>query len=297
MPAPQVGFIGLGAMGDGQAKNLIKAGFTVRAFDIDPAAVESVVTAGGLRAASPAEAAREADLLFVLVFTAAQAEAVLFGPEGAVTTLPSGATVVLHTTGRPQDAAAFEARLAESGLLMLDAPVTGGKVGADSGTLTIIASGPERAFAAAEAAFQAMSNTIYRVGDKAGAASKIKMVSQLLVGAHAVAMAEALALAKRAGADLKVVYDVVTHGFGNSAVFERMGPFVLDGDFAPRGVTDIMIKDLGIVLETAKAYDLDLPLSTLALQQYLAAGERGMSRADLTSVIKLYEEGWGADAE
>ena len=105
MAARQVGFIGLGAMGDGQAKNLIKAGFTVRAFDIDPAAVESVVAAGGVRAESPADAARDVDPLFVLVFTAAQAEAVLFGADGAVTTLPSGATVVLHTTGRPEDAA------------------------------------------------------------------------------------------------------------------------------------------------------------------------------------------------
>jgi 3-hydroxyisobutyrate dehydrogenase len=290
MAAGKVGFIGLGAMGDGQAKNLIKAGFTVRAFDIDPAAVESVVAAGGVKAESPAEAAREVDLLFVLVFKAAQADAVLFGTEGAVTTLPPGATVVLHTTGRPEDAAAFEARLAESGHLMLDAPVTGGKSGADSGTLTIIASGPDQAFAAAEAAFDAMSKTVYRVGDTAGAASKVKMINQLLVGIHGVAMAEALTLATRAGADPKVVYDVITHGVGNSTVFERLGPFVLENNFEPRGVTDILIKDLGIVLETSKDLDLELPLAAVALQQYLAAGERGLSRADFTSVIKLYEE-------
>ena len=293
MTARRVGFIGLGAMGDGQAKNLIKAGFAVRAFDIDPAAVDRVVAAGGVRAESPADAAQEVDLLFVLVFNAAQAEAVLFGAEGAVTTLPPGATVVLHTTGRPEDAAAFEDRLAESGHLMLDAPVTGGKSGADSGTLTIIASGSERAFAAAEAAFQAMSKTVYRVGDKAGAASKVKMINQLLVGIHGVAMAEALTLAARAGADPKVVYDVITHGVGNSTVFERLGPFVLDGNFEPRGVTDILIKDLGIVAETSKALDLELPLAAVALQQYQAAGERGLSRADFTSVIKLYEEGSG----
>jgi 3-hydroxyisobutyrate dehydrogenase len=209
--------------------------------------------------------------------------------------LPKGATVVLHTTGRPEDAVRFEARLAETGHLMVDAPVTGGKAGADAGTLTVIASGSDEALAAAEAAFKAMSTTIYRIGDRAGAASTVKMINQLLVGVHGVAMAEALALATRAGADPKVVYDVITHGVGNSVVFERLVPFVLARDFEPRGATEILVKDLGIVLEAAKEFSLPLPLAAAALQQYMAAVEQGFLRADFSSVVKVYEQSAGVD--
>ncbi len=289
MTGQRIGFIGLGAMGEGQSKNLIKAGFAVRGYDVNSGAVERLVEAGGERAESPADAARDSGLLIILVFSAAHAEAVLFNSDGAVSALPKGATVVLHTTGKPEDAVRFEARLAESGHLMVDAPVTGGKAGADTGTLTVIASGSDEAFAAAERAFKAMSKTIYRIGDKAGAASTVKMISQLLVGVHGVVMAEALALATRAGADLKVVYDVITHGVGNSVVFERFVPFVLARDFEPRGATELLIKDLGIVLDAGRELSLPLPLAAVALQQYLAAAAQGYARADFTSVVKVYE--------
>jgi 3-hydroxyisobutyrate dehydrogenase len=289
MTGQRIGFIGLGAMGQGQAQNLVRAGFRVRGYDIDDAAVARLVDTGGEAAASPAEAAADAELLIVLVFYALQAEEVLFGADGAVESLPNGATVVLHTTGTPEDAAGIAARLAESGHLMLDAPVTGGKAGADTGTLTIIAAGPEAAFAAAGPAFEAMSSKLYRVGDQAGAASAVKMINQLLVGIHGVAMAEAMTLAARAGADPKVVYDVVTHGSGNSVIFERQAPLVLARDFQARGATEIMTKDLGAVLAAAGQLRVPLPLTAAALQQYLASAAQGNLRADTASVIKVYE--------
>lgn len=289
MTGERIGFIGLGAMGEGQACNLVDAGFDVHGYDIDESAVARLVEAGGTAAATPAAAARDAALLIVLVFTAAQAEAVLFGADGAAASLPHGTTVVLHTTGTPADAVRIAGRLAESGHVMLDAPVTGGKAGADAGTLTIIASGSEAAFAAAEAAFEAMSQTVYRIGAEPGAASTVKMINQLLVGVHGVAMAEALALAVRAGADPRQVYEVITHGVGNSVVFERLAPFVLARDFAPRGATEILTKDLGNLLETAKALALPLPLTAVALQQYIAASGQGLLRADFSAVIQVYE--------
>jgi 3-hydroxyisobutyrate dehydrogenase len=289
MGGQRIGFIGLGAMGEGQARNLVEAGFRVRGHDIDQAAVQRLVAAGGEAAGSPQEAAGEAELLLVLVFYAQQAEAVLFGAAGAVQALPRGATVVLHTTGTAEDAAGFEARLAETGHLMLDAPVTGGKAGAEAGTLTIIASGPEAAFQAACPAFEAMSSKVYRVGERAGAASTVKMINQLLVGIHGVAMAEAMVLAARAGADPGLVYDVITHGAGNSAIFERQVPLVLARDFAARGATEIMTKDLGAVTAAAAALRVPLPLTAAALQQYLASAAMGHLRDDTASVIKVYE--------
>ena len=213
----------------------------------------------------------------------------LFGDDGAARTLPKGATVILHTTGAPEDAIRIAARLAETGHLMIDAPVTGGKIGADEGTLTIIASGSDSAFAAAEPAFKAMGRNIYRVGSEIGQASTVKMVNQLLVGIHGVAMAEAMALATRAGADPKTVYEVITHGAGNSSVFEGLAPMVLAGEYEPRGNTDILTKDLGIVSEASRRLNLPLPLAAAALQQFLAAKARGDDPGEVATVARVYE--------
>lgn len=295
MAAKKVGFIGLGAMGEGQSRNLLAKGFAVRGYDIDAAAVERLTAAGGVGASSPAEAAEGADLLIVLVFTAAQAEEVLFGADGAVTALPRGATVILHTTGRAEDARRISDRLAESGHLMLDAPVTGGKSGADGGTLTAIVSGPDAAYEAALPALEAMASTIRRVGTEPGMASTIKMASQVLVGLNGLAMVEAFALATKAGADPNAVLDVALAGFGRSTVIEKLAPFMLDGNFDPRGATAIMVKDMRIARDTAAALGLELPGVETALARFEATAEAGYERADFPSMIKLYEKQGGLD--
>ncbi|MDX1432251.1 MAG: NAD(P)-dependent oxidoreductase [Gammaproteobacteria bacterium] len=291
----QTGFIGLGAMGAGMARNLLRAGFPVRGYDVQPALVEAFVADGGAGAASPAEAAEGADLLVVIVFTAAQAEAVLFGERGALESLPRGATVIMHTTTSPQEAEAMSARLAERGYAFLDAPVTGGKKGADEATLTIIVSGPDEALAAAQPAFEQMGRKIARVGDRAGAASTVKMINQMLCGIHVVATAEAMVLAARGGADPRQVYDVITHGAGNSFVFETRVPSILARDYSPKGVVEIFTKDLGIVTEAARRFQCPVPLTALALQQFLAAAAAGYTRNDDISVVKIYEQLAGVD--
>jgi len=283
-----IGFIGLGIMGAGQSANLVKAGFTVRGYDIDGAAVARLGAAGGQAAATPAEAARDADLLFVLVFSAEQAETVLFGLDGAVETLPPGAIVVLHTTGAPTDAERIAARLAETGHRMLDAPVTGGKSGADDGTLTAITSGGRADLDRARPALEAMCKTIFHVGDRIGAASTVKMINQLLVGIHGVAAAEAVALAERTGADPAMVYDVITSGSANSVCFERVVPLMLAKDFESRGATAIMVKDLGNTLDAARGLSMALPLTAGAFQQYLATAAQGHLHDDLASVVEVY---------
>ena len=248
MSGAKVGFVGLGAMGAGMSRQLLAAGFAVHGYDVKDEAAAELAAAGGVAAATPAEAAEGASLLFVVVFTAAQAEEVLFGDHGAAATLASGATVCNHATTSPEQAKALERRCEAAGLLFIDAPVTGGKAGADEGTLTVIASGPPAAFAAASTALEAMSGRVYNCGESAGAASTVKMANQMLVGVHAVAAAEAISMARRGGADPAVVHNVITNGMGNSLVWEQWTPKMLEGDFEGMGGTGlaIMRKDLGI---------------------------------------------------
>ena len=295
MTVEKIGFIGLGAMGDGMSKNLLKAGYAVRGHDLNADATARLADAGGEAASSAADAAADADMLIVCVFSADQAETALFGAKGAAATLGAGATVVMCTTMAPDHARAIAARLAESDHLFIDAPVTGGKGGADSGTLTVIASGPDAAMAAAEGPFKAMGERVYRIGAEAGAGSSVKMINQLLVGVHVVAAAEAIALATRAGADPNVVYDVITHGQGNSLAFQSRVKYMLAGDYETRGALDIFPKDLGIVLDAGRALNFPLPLTEAALDQYRAAVEAGHGQADNAAVVKVYERRGGID--
>ena len=295
MEVTKIGFIGLGSMGDGMTKNLLKAGYAVSGYDVNPDAVARLAEAGGMASADPAACAADADMLIVCVFSAEQANAVLFGDKGAAAVLKSGATVVMSTTMAPDACKAIAGRLEKTGHLFIDAPVTGGKRGADLGTLTVIAAGSDAAMAAAEGPFKAMGDRVYHVGDSAGAASSVKMINQLLVGTHVAAAAEAIALAARAGADPAVVYDVITHGAGNSVAFETRIPNILAGDFTPRGVVDIFIKDLGIVAETGRALRFPLPIASAALQQFLAASAAGHGGKDDGAVVKVYEQLSGVD--
>jgi len=290
MAGQKIGFIGLGAMGIGMSKNLLNAGFPVCGYDINADSMTALIDAGGIAAANPGLVAADVSLLIVCVFGADQAEEVLYGENGAAERLPKGSTVVMCTTMSPGQCRDMAARLETSGHMFVDAPVTGGKRGADQGTLTVIASGSDAAMAAAEGAFEAMGGKVYRVGDAPGAGSSVKMINQLLVGVHVVAAAEAMALATKAGADPQTVYDVITHGGGNSVVFESRVPYMLTEDYAPRGVVDIFIKDLGIVTDAARSLQFPLPLATAALQQFLSASAAGYGRSDDASVVKIYEQ-------
>jgi 3-hydroxyisobutyrate dehydrogenase len=256
----KVGFIGLGAMGRYMARNLVRAGYAVRGYDVRQEAVQQLVADGGEAAANPAAAARDADLLVVVVFTAAQAEAVLFGDDGAVGTLPEGATVLMDSTMSPAQAEALESRLRESGHLLVDAPVTGGVTGADAGSLTFIVSGAPAALAAARPAMEVMGAKIAECGDRAGPGSTVKMINQLMCGILVAATAEGIALAAKAGADPKIVYDVIASGAARSFVWESRVPTILARDFTPRGVVEIFTKDLGIALDAARDVSFPAPL-------------------------------------
>lgn len=293
----KIGFVGLGSMGLPMAKQLLGAGHTVYGFDIAKSAVETFAAAGGEAMATPRAVADHVSLLILVVATAEQAEAALFGPDGGAAVLGDGGVVILHSTVPPPFAEALGARLGEMGLSLLDAPISGGRVAAEAGTLTIMASGGAAAFAAAEPAFAAMARTVYRLGDRPGIASTVKMINQHLAGVHIAAAAEAMALGTACGADPDKLFEVISNSAGNSWMFSNRVPHILARDFTPLSAVEIFVKDLGIVLETAKGRRFPLPIAAAAHQQYLAASAAGFGREDDSAVVKVYERLCGIEVK
>ena len=290
----RVGVIGLGSMGFGMASSLLRAGFVVAGCDVAPEPVARLAGTGGIAAASPAEAARDADVVVAVVVNAAQTEAVLFGPDGAASAMRKGAVFVSSATMDPAVARDLAGRLEATGCLYLDAPMSGGAQRAQDGALTFLASGSEAAFMAAGPALDAMAGTVYRLGDAAGQGAAFKMINQLLAGVHIAAASEAIAFAAKQGLDLRRVYEVITASAGNSWMFENRVPHVLDGDYAPKSAVDIFVKDLGIVQDMARAAKYPVPLAAAALQMFLAASGSGMGRDDDASVARVYARLSGA---
>jgi len=283
-----VGLIGLGAMGRGMAGSLRRAGHAVHVFDVRSESIEAFVEGGGTACASPAEVADACETIVSVVVNAAQTEAVLFGRDGAAGAMRKGSVFVMCSTVDPQWSIGLEARLDALGLLYLDAPISGGAAKAAAGEITMMTSGRPEAYAKCEAALGAMATRVYRLGDRAGAGSTVKIVNQLLAGVHIAAAAEAMALGIRAGVDPRQVYDVITHSAGNSWMFENRMPHVLAGDYAPLSAVDIFVKDLGIVLDTARASKFPLPLASTAHQMFMQASAAGHGREDDAAVIKIF---------
>ncbi len=286
---PVVAFVGLGSMGLGMAKNLLKHGHKVIGVDPSAAAREAFVAAGGTTAASPAEAAKTADVVVVAVVNAQQVEAVLYGEGGAVATLRKGGLVMQCATCPATFVRKLDERLATTGHELLDAPMSGGRARAESGELTFMSSGNAGAFAAAESILSATSAKVFRLGGKAGIGSLVKTVNQLLAGVHIATAAEAMALAAKAGADTRAVYDVISASAGNSWMFGNRVPHMLDDDYTPLSAVEIFVKDLGLVLDTGHELRLPLPLAAAAHQLFIAAAGAGHGKLDDAAVVKVYE--------
>jgi len=287
---PVVAVIGLGSMGLGMATSLRRAEFAVQGCDVAPNSVARLVEAGGSAAATPAEAAKGADIVVSVVVNAAQTEAVLFGEHGAAETMALGSVFVSSATMDPEIARRLAARLEATGRLYLDAPISGGAAKAAQGQLTILASGSSAAFAKARPALDAMAGKLYELGDAAGVGAAFKMINQLLAGVHIAAACEAIAFAARQGLDLRRVYDVVTASAGNSWMFENRVPHVLDGDYSPRSAVDIFVKDLGIIQDMGRGAKYPVPVAAAALQMFLAASGSGLGRQDDSAVARVYAQ-------
>jgi 3-hydroxyisobutyrate dehydrogenase len=285
----RIGFIGLGAMGAGMAASLVRAGCAVTGFDLRQAALEELVAAGGGRAASPRAAAKGAALLVVMVVNQGQVEDVLFGPDGAAQALQRGAVVMLSSTVPAAYVRELGQRLDAEGLALLDAPVSGGAVAAGKGELTIMASGSAEAFAAAEGALAACAGQVHRLGAAPGIGSMVKAVNQLLAGIHVVSAAEGMAFGVALGADPKVLYEVIRGAAGGSWMFDNRVPHMLDDDYTPRSAVDIWVKDLGLVLDSAKALKMPLPVAAAAYQVVMMAAAQGLGPIDDAAFVKVYE--------
>ncbi|MGT2428404.1 L-threonate dehydrogenase [Cupriavidus basilensis] len=283
-----IGVIGLGAMGNGVAHSLLRAGFKVHACDLRPEVLQRFADAGGIPCAGPAELGGKCDVVVTLVVNAAQTEAVLFGEQGAASSLRPGTLVIASATVPPSFAQALGQRLGERGILLLDAPVSGGAARAASGEMTMMTSGPAEAYALAEDVLAAMAGKVYRLGNAHGAGSKVKIINQLLAGVHIAAAAEAMALGLREGVDAEALYEVITNSAGNSWMFENRVPHILAGDYTPLSAVDIFVKDLGLVLDTARASKFPLPLSAAAHQMFMMASSAGHGGEDDSAVIKVF---------
>ena len=283
-----VGLIGLGAMGLGMAQSLRRKGYVLRVFDVRSEAVQAFAAEGGVACASPADVASGCDVLISVVVNAAQTESVLFGESGAAAALKKGGVFVMCSTVDPNFSIGLEAKLETLGLLYLDAPISGGAARAAKGEITMMTAGRPQGYDKAMPVLEAMAAKVYRLGDAAGPGSTVKIVNQLLAGVHIAAAAEAMALGIRAGVDPQQIYEVITHSAGNSWMFENRMPHVLSGDYTPLSAVDIFVKDLGLVLDTARASKFPLPLAATAHQMFSMASSAGHGREDDAAVIKIF---------
>ncbi len=288
----KVGLIGLGAMGSGMAKSLRRAGHDVHVYDIRLEAAQQFAKEGGKACATLAELGASCDVVISVVVNAAQTEAVLFGPNGDGTgcaaTLKKGSVFVMCSTVDPNVSIGFESRLNDLGLLYVDAPISGGAARAASGEMTMMTAARPEAYALCEHLLHAMAAKVYKLGDCAGAGSKVKIINQLLAGVHIAAAAEAMALGIREGVAPEALYEVITNSAGNSWMFENRMAHVLAGDYTPLSAVDIFVKDLGLVLDTARASKFPLPLSSTAHQMFMQASTAGFAREDDSAVIKIF---------
>lgn len=284
--------IGLGSMGYGIAQSCLRAGHVTHGFDVVSSQMERLQSEGGARGAL-AQIAGSLDAAIIVVLNAAQTEEVMFGDDGIVPLMREGAIVMACATVPPDFAREMEAKCNALGVYYLDAPISGGSAKAAKGQLSIMASGSPDAFAAARPVLNAVAETVFELGDAAGAGSAMKAVNQLLAGVHIATMAEALTFGMTQGVSPEKFVEVISQCAGNSWMLENRAPHIVAGDYTPLSQINIWPKDLGIVLDIAKSANFSAPITAAALQQFLAAAGMGLGREDDAAVAKVYARNSG----
>jgi putative dehydrogenase len=276
-------------MGMGAAKSCVRAGLQTYGIDLNEAARAELKQAGAVEvAADGAGFADKLDAVLLLVVKAAQCKAVLFGDNARAPKLKPGTAVMVSATISADEARSIEAGLKEHGLIMLDAPVSGGSGKAAAGEMTVMASGSPEAFTKLRPVLDAVAGKVYEIGAEIGLGATVKIIHQLLAGVHIAAGAEAMALAARAGIPLDLMYDVVTNAAGNSWMFENRMKHVVEGDYTPTSTVDIFVKDLGLVTETGRTLKFPLPLASTAYTMFANASNAGYGKLDDSAVIKTF---------
>lgn len=285
----KVGYIGLGLMGKSIARNILKAGFPLVVHNRSRAAVDELVAEGAIAATSPAEVARQVDVVFTNLPDSPDIEQVVLGSGGILQGAHPGLIYVDNSTIKPATAREVARRLAEVGAAALDAPVSGGDIGARNGTLAIMVGGPAEALETVRPVLEAMGKTITHVGD-AGSGQVAKAANQIMVAAQMVAMGELLVLAQKTGADPVKVIQAIRGGAAQCWTLDVKPPRLFAGNRQPGFKARMQAKDLNIVLETAREYGVALPTTAVNAQLFNAMSTLGMGDLDNSAVIAILEQ-------
>lgn len=284
----KVGYIGLGLMGKSIARNILKAGFPLIVHNRSQAAIEELTMEGAQAAASPAEVARQVDAVFTNLPDSPDVEQVVLGSGGIIEGAHPGLIYVDNSTIKPALARRIADVLGEKGVLCLDAPVSGGDIGAREGTLAIMLGGPAVALERVRLIFEAMGKTITHVGDS-GAGQIAKAANQIMVAAQMVAMGELLIFARKAGADPEKVVQAIRGGAAQCWTLDVKPPRLFQGNRSPGFKAYMQAKDMGIVLDTARQYGIPLPSAGLHTQLFSAMLAMGLGELDNSAVIGVIE--------
>ncbi len=286
--AEQLGFIGLGIMGKGMARNLLKAGFPVRVWNRTASKVQELAAEGATTAVSPADLAAQCDVIFICVSDTPDVQAVVLGEGGVIHGAKPGALVVDMSTISPTATREMAAALAAKGVEMLDAPVSGGSEGAAKGTLAIMVGGQAEQVEHARPCFQAMGKTITHVGGH-GAGQMVKLVNQILVVVTMLGVSEALLFAQAGGLDLNKTLAAVSGGAAGSWMLSNRGPQVLQRDWRPGFMIDLQQKDVRLVLDEADRLGVPMLASSLVFNLYRTLQKDGLGAEGNHALIKALE--------
>ena len=285
----RVGYIGLGLMGKSIARNIVKAGFPVVVHNRSRGAVDELVAEGAVAANSPKEVAEQVDIVFTNLPDSPDVEMVVLGENGIMAGTHEGLIFVDNSTIKPASARMIAEKLREKGVFALDAPVSGGDIGARNGTLTIMVGGEAEALEKVMPAFQAMGKSVTLVGD-AGAGQVAKAANQIMVAAQMVAMGELLVFSKKAGVDPRKVVDAIKGGAAQCWTLDVKPPRLFDGNRNPGFKAHMQLKDLGIVRETAREYGIPISSAEENTKFFQQMIEQGMGELDNSAVVGVIEK-------
>jgi 2-hydroxy-3-oxopropionate reductase len=284
----RVGYIGLGLMGKSIARNIMKAGFPVVVHNRSRGAVDELVGEGATAASSPVDVARQVDVVFTNLPDSPDVEQVVLGKNGVLEGAREGLIYVDNSTIKPETARAVAARLAEKGVMALDAPVSGGDIGARNGTLTIMVGGDAVALQKVMPVFEAMGKKITHIGE-AGSGQIAKAANQIMVAAQMVAMGELLIFAQKAGADPRKVVEAIKGGAAQCWSLDVKPPRLFSGNRQPGFKARMQAKDLNIIMESARAFGVPLPSAAIHTQLFNAMVQQGLGDLDNSAVVAMIE--------
>ena len=292
----RLGFIGLGLMGKPMATRLLEAGYTVAVHNRSQGAVRDLAGRGAIACTTSREVAERAEVVITMLPDAPDVELVLLGERGVLEGAAPGSVVIDMTTNNPEDSARLAARLWDKQVSMLDAPVSGGDVGARNGTLSIMVGGPRETFEACEPILKVLGHTIVHMGPQVGMGGHAKLANQILVAVTLAGMSEALVYGAKAGIDPALLVEAMSAGLARCGALDIKAPKVLAGDFTPGGKIDSQVKDLHYAMQMARKLKVSLPVTSVVNELFHAVQYAGRGGWDHAAIVTLIEEFAGVTA-